>query len=124
MNVNRVIPQLRTTDLDATIDFYVERLGFALEFRHADFYAGIRIGDGQVHLKRVDDTDSSIDFVRRGDHLHLYFDVDDVDAFASAMKAKAVRFGLDVHDTAWGTRECSVFDDQGHTLYFGAPRHR
>jgi hypothetical protein len=24
-----------------------------------------------------------------------------------------------VHDTAWGTREFVIHDDQGHTLYIG-----
>jgi len=25
----------------------------------------------------------------------------------------------DVHETAWGTREFVIKDDQGHTVYFG-----
>lgn len=28
----------------------------------------------------------------------------------------------DVHETAWGTREFVIKDDQGHTLYFGESR--
>jgi hypothetical protein len=30
-----------------------------------------------------------------------------------------VRLVKDVHETAWGTRELVIHDDQGHTLYFG-----
>ena len=36
-----------------------------LEFRYSDFYAGIRAGGQVVHLKLVDTTDPSIDFVER-----------------------------------------------------------
>jgi hypothetical protein len=40
--------------------------------------------------------------------------------------AESIRFVQDVHETAWGTRELVIKDDQGHTLYVGedlsAPR--
>ena len=122
MKIAKVVPQLRTTDLDASIDFYVSRLGFELAFRHSDFYAGIRAGDQLFHLKLVDTPDPSIDFVESGNHLHLYFETADVDALASSLAEKGVPFVSPVQDTAWGTRELTIRDDQGHTLCFGQPR--
>jgi catechol 2,3-dioxygenase-like lactoylglutathione lyase family enzyme len=113
------IPQLRTTDLEASIRFYTETLGLKLEFRYEDFYAGIRAGNQLFHLKRVDEKDPSIAFVADGEHFHLYLETDDVAAAAAALKAKAVVFVKDIHDTAWGTREIAIKDDQGHTLYLG-----
>jgi catechol 2,3-dioxygenase-like lactoylglutathione lyase family enzyme len=117
--ISGVIPQLRTTDLEASIDFYTARLGLTLEFRYSDFYAGIRAGNQLFHLKLVDEQDPSIDFVDRGAHFHLYLETDDADAAAEALRLKGVRIVKDVHDTPWGTREFVVKDDQGHTLYFG-----
>ena len=38
--ISGVIPQLRTTDLRSSIDFYTTKLGFQLEFQYEDFYAG------------------------------------------------------------------------------------
>jgi catechol 2,3-dioxygenase-like lactoylglutathione lyase family enzyme len=119
MKIRRLIPQLRTTELAASIAFYVEKLGFTLDFRYEDFYAGIRAGDDLLHLKLTDEKDPSIDFVRDGDHFHLYFEVKDANAAAKKLAKKGVEFIRDVHDTAWGTREFVVRDDQGHTLYFG-----
>jgi catechol 2,3-dioxygenase-like lactoylglutathione lyase family enzyme len=116
-----VIAQLRTTDLAASIRFY-ETIGFALDFKYQDFYAGLRAGDYVLHLKRVDAKDPSIDYVSRGEHLHLYLNVDDADAAAAELKEKGVRFLKPAHDTEWGTREFVVQDDQGHTLYFGMPK--
>lgn len=92
MTITGVIPQLRTTDLPASIRFDTETLGLTLAFRYEDFYAGIRDGDSVVHLKRVDEADPSIAFVE------------------------------DVHDTPWGTTEFAIKDDQGHTLYVGQRR--
>lgn len=121
MRISQVIPQLRTTDLEASVRFYTEAVGFALEFRYEDFYAGIRAGDRVFHLKRVDEADPSIAFVDAGDHFHLYFEADDVEAVAEGLQQNGVRLVRPVHDTPWGTRELVIADDQGHTLYFGQP---
>ncbi|HEY4320713.1 MAG TPA: VOC family protein [Gemmatimonadales bacterium] len=121
MQVSLVIPQLRTTDLDRSIRFYTEQLGFALHFRHADFYAGIRAGTQRFDLKLVDEPDPSIAWVAEGDHFHLYIGTSDVRAVAEELKGRGVVLVREVHDTAWGTREFVIRDDQGHTLYFGEP---
>jgi len=125
MKTVRAISQLRTTDLDASIHFYVERLGMRLAFRHEDFYAGIAAsGEPDLplfHLKRVDATDPSIADVEANEHFHLYFELDDAKAAAEELKARGVELLRDVHDTPWRTREFVLRDDQGHTLYFGQP---
>ena len=81
--ITNVVTQLRTTNLEVSIRFYTETMGFALEFRFQDFYAGIRAGLEVFHLKLVDDPDPSIEFVRNGEHFHLYFESDDVVAEAN-----------------------------------------
>ena len=122
MRISGVVPQLRTTDLAASIRFYTTRVGLTLEFQYQDFYAGIRAGDHVFHLKLVDEKDPSIEFVDSGEHFHLYLQTDDAAAAAEALKEKGVRLVKDVHETAWGTREFVIRDDQGHTLYFGESR--
>lgn len=117
--LRRIVPQLRTTDLSQTIDFYTGKLGFTLEFEYQGFYAGVRHGDALVHLKHVDAPDPSIAYVARGEHLHLYLETPEVSAVAAVLKANGVPLVEDVHETAWQTRECVIRDDQGHTLYFG-----
>jgi catechol 2,3-dioxygenase-like lactoylglutathione lyase family enzyme len=122
MSISGVIPQLRTTNLAASISFYTVKLGLALEFQYEDFYAGIRAGSQSFHLKLVDERDPSIDFVDRGEHFHLYLETDDVAGTAAALRTHGVRFVKDVHETPWDTREFAIKDDQGHTLYFGERR--
>ena len=120
MPITGVIPQLRTTSLAESIHFYTARLGGSLEFRHEDFYAGVRLGGQMIHLKLVDAPDPSIAFVRDGEHFDLYLETDDIDAAAEAVQRNGVRLTRSVCETAWGTREFIIEDDQGHTLYFGA----
>ena len=122
MTITGAISQLRTTDLAESIRFYTAVVGLTLEFQYEDFYAGIRAGTGVFHLKRVDQKDPSIEFVDQGDHFHLYLETDDAAAAADALKGKGVRLVKDVHDTAWGTREFVIKDNQGHIVYFGEHR--
>lgn len=119
MQILDAIAQLRTTDLAASINFYTTKVGLTLEFQYQDFYAGIRAGSQIFHLKLVDAKDPSIDFVDKDDHFHLYFKTDDAAATADALKGNGIDLVKDVHETAWGTREFVIKDDQGHTLYFG-----
>jgi catechol 2,3-dioxygenase-like lactoylglutathione lyase family enzyme len=119
MPISNVIPQLRTTDIAESIRFYTEKLGFELEFQYEDFYAGIKVSDGQViHLKLIDATDPSIDNVRNGGHLHLFFSVDDITSTAEKFRAAGVEFFSEVETKPWGTREFYILDDQGHVLCF------
>ena len=122
MTISSVIAQLRTTDMDESIRFYTEKIGLALEFRYEDFYAGIRAGSQIFHLKLVDSKDPSIKFVDDGEHFHLYFGTDDIAALAEMFKIRGIALMKDVHETPWGTREFTLKDNQGHTLYFGESR--
>ena len=119
MRISGVIAQLRTTDLAQSIRFYTEKIGLSLVFQYKDFYASIRAGDQMFHLKRVDEPDPSIALVDAGGHFHLYFETDDAIAAAAMVKANGVALLSEPRDTAWGTREFVIRDDQGHTLYFG-----
>jgi catechol 2,3-dioxygenase-like lactoylglutathione lyase family enzyme len=119
MRITGVIPQLRTTDLAASIRFYTKKIGLTIEFQYGDFYAGIRAGDQVFHLKQTDETDPSIDFVDQGGHFHLYLQTDNASDAARVLTENGVPLVREVHDTAWGAREFVIKDDQGNTLYFG-----
>ena len=115
MRILSAIAQLRTIDLAGSIEFYTTKLGLTLEFQYQDFYAGIRAGEQLFHLKLSDEKDP--EFVE--EHFHLYLETDDADAAAELLKRNGVPLLKDVHETAWGTREFVIRDDQGHMLYFG-----
>ena len=119
MKVSNVIAQLRTTDLKSTIQFYTSRLGFELDFEFNDFYAGIKVAESQlIHLKLVDEKDPSIDYVRNNGHFHLFLVVDDAESTADTLRANDVTFHSNIENTAWGTKEFYILDDQGHVLCF------
>ena len=116
MRVEGVIPQLRTTNLEESLEFYTAKLGLEIAFQYGGFYAGLRAGGQVFHLKLADESDPSIPFVEHGDHFHLYFQTDDVEAMATMLRANGVPLVADVHKTDWGTRELVIRDNEG-TLY-------
>lgn len=119
MSITSIVPQVRTTNLDESIAFYVDTIGFHLYFRYSDFYAGLKLGAYALHLKLVDAPDPSIAYVGSSDHFHLYLETDDAAAEAARLKSRGVRFRQELEDTDWGTREFYVYDDQGHVLCVG-----
>jgi catechol 2,3-dioxygenase-like lactoylglutathione lyase family enzyme len=121
MAITGIVPQLRTTDMASSIRFYIEKLGFSIEFNYQDFYTGIRAGGQIFHLKLVDEKDPSIPYVDEGEHFHLYLETNGIADFAAQLKANGVELVKDVHETPWNTREIVIHDDQGHTLYLGEP---
>jgi catechol 2,3-dioxygenase-like lactoylglutathione lyase family enzyme len=121
MKINKIISQLRTTDLTASIDFYTKKLGCTLDFEYENFYAGLNLNGQAFHLKYVCDKDPSIDDVDEGGHFHLYFQTDDAAKASEFLKNNGVRFEKELHETDWQTKEFVIKDDQGHTLYFGQP---
>ena len=110
------ITQLRTTDLEQALNFYTNTLGYKTAFRYEDFYAGIDI-DGQVlHLKLVDETDPSIEFVAQGDHFHLYIEVADLEARHEDLDGGGAHVSV-IKVQPWG-REFVVIDPEGHRIYY------
>jgi catechol 2,3-dioxygenase-like lactoylglutathione lyase family enzyme len=113
-----VLTQLRTTGIEAEIDFYLNKLGLELDFRYEDFYAGIKTGEQIFHLKLVDDPDPSIPFVAAGEHMHLFFILEDADRMAADLEAKGVAIFIPPRNTPWGMREFYSRDVDGHVLAF------
>ncbi len=124
MSPRAAIAQLRTTDLEASIQFYTKVLGFTLAFRFGDFYAGVKAGEQMVHLKLVDAPDPGLAAVASGEHFHLYIEVDDADGYAARLEQVGVSVVSQPQDKPWGMREFVVRDDQGHTLFCGGPSSR
>jgi predicted lactoylglutathione lyase len=49
--IKKMSPQFLVTDIEHSIEFYTKKLGFDIEFRYEDFYAGIIKDNYSIHLK-------------------------------------------------------------------------
>lgn len=110
-----VIPVLRITDAAASFQFYVQGLGFTVdwEYRHEPgfpvFARLTRRGQSICLTEHADDC-------QVGGAVH--FVVPDVDECHRSFQATGLVRSGPPHDTAWQTRDLLVVDPDGNRLTF------
>ena len=111
-----VIPQLRMTQADRSLAFYVGQLGFGIDWQH-QFEPGLPLF---VQLTREGQT------IFLSGHAGdcqpggaVYFWVPDADATYAAFTAQGVQPAKSIEDTPWNTREFTLADPDHNLLRFG-----
>jgi catechol 2,3-dioxygenase-like lactoylglutathione lyase family enzyme len=114
-----VIPILDVRDVEKALRFYVERLGFQIEFRYEeqpDNYAGVRRDGVCLHMQWQHEEEFEKGTAGR---LRVRVAVDDPDVLFEEYRNKGVLDeGIHVRDTVWGTREFGFRDPDGNGLIF------
>jgi uncharacterized glyoxalase superfamily protein PhnB len=100
------------TNLDASLKFYVDVLGFTEDFRFGE-YAGIKHGNVSIHLSQ-NHTD-----MRPPGSGAVYIFCDEVDDFYQEITAKGVKTTSEPKDYAYGMRDFLSYDPDGNQVSFG-----
>ncbi|MEL6148967.1 MAG: VOC family protein [Chloroflexota bacterium] len=106
--IKTAVPCIPAQDLDATLDFYNEKLGFEIAFRVGD-YAGIRRDGAEIHVYQHDSRALAEDTMYR-------LIVTGVDALCTEFNRKGIN--CEVSERPWGTRDMPVIDPAGNCLTF------
>jgi catechol 2,3-dioxygenase-like lactoylglutathione lyase family enzyme len=110
-----VIPQFRITDARRSVPFYVDGLGFAVDWQH-QFEPGLPLF---MQLTRTGQTIFLTEHAGDGQvGGAAYFLVPDVDACYEAFVAGGISTIDPPADTPWKTREVVVTDPDGNRLRF------
>lgn len=110
--LTRAVPVLASLDIEATLRFYSEKMGFVAVARYPD-YGIVARDDVQIHFWLTDDAD-----IPKATSCRI--DVVGVDQLYEEMSAAGV-----VHpngpltEQPWGFREFAVLDDDGNMIKFG-----
>lgn len=114
-----VSPSLRVTDLDASLAFYKDLLGFGVDTLWPEEAPTLAILDrGPVHLTiQTGGCAGESEPSFTGD---LRFDVAGVESLASALRGRVeIEWGPEVYP--YGRREFAVRDPDGYLLIFSEP---
>ena len=120
MSLGRPVPILRIFDEAKAREFYVEFLGFKIDWEHRfepglPLYMQVSLGECVLHLSE-----------HHGDSspgAHLRIPTVDLDAFHIALLARQYKYARPgIEDTPWGTRDMTIGDPFGNALTFTAPK--
>lgn len=110
-------PQLVVADLERSIRFYTEQLGFTLNFRHEGFYAGVECTGNSIHLKTGSPSGEEQARKRRNEDVDIVFGVTDLDGLYASVQAKGVEIIQPLREMPYG-REFYLGDPDGYILSF------
>jgi uncharacterized glyoxalase superfamily protein PhnB len=119
MKLGAPIPIFRIFNEDKAREFYVDYLGFTIDWEHrfepgTPIYMQVSLGDCKLHLSEHHGDASP------GSSIRVL--VDELEAYHQQLTAKQYKYyrpGL--QDQEWGTREMSVQDGNGNKLIFYRP---
>lgn len=118
-----ISPVLLVTDLDRSVAYYRDRLGFdcTLYGEPPDFATAGR--DGQtILLALAKDADRLVPHWHIVDKMwNVYIRVDDADAIYAEVKQRGAEIDYTIYDAPHGFREFGVQDPDGHDIAFGQP---
>lgn len=121
-----ISPCFIVSDVEASVSFYVHKLGFSLEYSDPTedpFFAIVRRDGAMIFLK----AEGGIEPVpnnKRHRHLRLdaYVSAPDPDALYADFSERGATFSEPLSETRDGLRGFEVTDPDGFVLFFGRPR--
>lgn len=113
MKAHAAATVLMVTDLERSLRFYMDALGFEQEFRFG-IYVGLKYGPVQIHLTQSGNPDAQP--VGAGS---VYLFCDEVDTYYRALTAKGIQAEAPPRDYDYGMRDFCVLDPDGNRVGFG-----
>jgi catechol 2,3-dioxygenase-like lactoylglutathione lyase family enzyme len=121
-----ISPFFIVSNVDQTIAFYRDRLGFETRFQQPvrdPFFAIIGRDGAQLFVKSDKDV-SPLPNSKRHPYMRwdAYIDAPDPDALAAEFAEHGAAFNAPLEDTHDGLRGFEICDPDGYVLFFGRPR--
>jgi catechol 2,3-dioxygenase-like lactoylglutathione lyase family enzyme len=106
---------LEVNNLEESLQFYQDVLGFRIESREADAeppIASLKSGSLRITLVQQIET-----MLKRGRGVHFVLGVGNLDQFYESLQAKQIQV-TEPRDEGWGGRFVSLQDPDGYRLFF------
>jgi len=116
MKLTSLRPIFYTNQLEASIQFYTEILGFTVVAQNNDWgWASLHSDQVEIMLAKPNEHTAFEKAMFTGS---FYFSTDQVDAMWNHLKDRVkICYGIENFD--WGMREFAIFDNNGYILQFG-----
>ena len=123
MGLKELQPILWVSDIERSVDFYKEKLGFDLSFAMTGdggrmLHASVVNGDVTLMLGYNDEANTPVEGRRLGGGAELYTTMDGVDDYYARVRGAGTAFTQELADQYWGDRTFTVTDPDGYVLTF------
>ena len=112
----KLIPRIRVKNLETSISFYTDKLGFALGGRQGDVHGSVFLGsqaECNIYLYTENENESPITSCQTMVMIAPNTPDHGVDALAKQLEGKGVRLVQAVENKPWGYRQFRVVDPDG-----------
>lgn len=116
MKFQPIVPMIWTKELQKTIDFYCDILGFTCG-THNDEWGWASVHKDECEIM-IAEPNENTPFERPYFSGTFYIKTDDVDSLWNDLKDK-VKVAYDKEDFDWGMREFAIYDNNNYMIQFG-----
>jgi catechol 2,3-dioxygenase-like lactoylglutathione lyase family enzyme len=115
--LTHIAPVFRVADIPRSLNFYRDQLGFAVEFVHDGFYAGVCREGCHIHFKCAPPTPRDQAAFERDGHIDAFMGVQNAEVLADGFASAGVAFVVPLRHMPYGT-EFYVRDPDNYVLGF------
>jgi catechol 2,3-dioxygenase-like lactoylglutathione lyase family enzyme len=120
-HITGIAPQFLVDDVDASIAYYRDQLGFGVGFNYESFYAGVSRDGIAIHLKCAPKTLSDRANRQQNEHLDAYISVTGVAQLHDELKSRGALITKPLEERPWACIDFYVEDPDGYILCFSEP---
>ena len=113
-----IAPQLLVDNLQQSVAYYRDQLGFREDFVYESFYASVSRDGLPIHLKCTPKTVADRAHRKQGEHLDAFIAVTGVEALHEELRSRGVRIIKPLQARPWGHTDFYVEDPDGYIICF------
>lgn len=120
--IHSAVPVIGTDDIELSLTYYTQVLGFALDFKHGDppVYAGVKSGDVEIYFCN---DPSLVQGIRKQQLVpEIFIWVSDAESLFREHTVNGAEIIEALSDRSWGARQYVVRDINGYHLKFAQPQ--
>jgi catechol 2,3-dioxygenase-like lactoylglutathione lyase family enzyme len=113
-----ISPQFLVDDLDRSIAYYCDKLGFALDFKYESFYASVSRDGFAIHLKCAPKLAAERAYRKQNEHLDAYISMSGIRDLFVELQTRGAHIVTQLEERPWACLDFYVEDADGYVLCF------
>jgi uncharacterized glyoxalase superfamily protein PhnB len=99
-----ISPHCLLADIEASMGYYCNKLGFETNIQYEDFYASVRRDGAEIHLKRGEQFPGERQRRQQNGHLDAYVNVDDIRDVCQSVTQSGAMIFKEIETRPWGVQ--------------------